>query len=259
MMIWQTNRLLDLHYAQHTFYLFVACSTICSYNFHWYLTPDDPASGSARLHWGSRNRWLMMLLCILGGIGSLWYLWQLREHWLELSGAAFLTFLYSAPKVPHPSLRWLSKIAVGKTLFLTFVWTYVTTLLPALIANQAATIPVALFTIHRFALVYAICILFDMRDLEDDKKAGIRSLITYLPPRQLDIVYFSSLGLAAITAILLYPYTDTPAIISLLLAVLATGLITRRAQRDKADYIYYVVLDGFMMLSAVLQFVYLLF
>ncbi|MFB6454667.1 UbiA family prenyltransferase [Chitinophaga sp. Hz27] len=259
MMIWQTNRLLDLHYAQHTFYLFVACSTICSYNFHWYLTPDNPESSSERLHWGARNRWIMMGLCIVGGIGALYYLWQLREHWLVLSGAAFLTFLYSAPKVPHKSLSWLSRIAVGKTLFLTFVWTYVTTLLPALMADHATTTPVVLFTIHRFALVYAICILFDLRDLDDDKKAGIRSLITYLPPKQLDIVYFSSLGLAAITALFLYPYTDMPAIISMLLAVLATAAITRRAQRDKADYIFYVLLDGFMMLSAVLQFIYILF
>ncbi|MBV8253285.1 MAG: UbiA family prenyltransferase [Chitinophaga sp.] len=253
MMIWQTNRLLHLQYDQSNFYLFVFFSTICSYNFHWYLTPDDPTSHSERIHWGGRHRKLMLVFCTIGAIGSAFFFWQLRVHWLELCGGAFLTFLYSAPKVPHPSLRWLSKIAVGKTLFLTFVWTYVTTVLPALIADHAATVPVILFTLHRFALVYAICILFDNRDLEEDKKAGIRSLITHLSTKNLLRVYFASLLLAAVTAGALSPYADTLAIVSLLLAVMATALITHKAWTDNSDYLYYFVLDGFMMLSAVIQ------
>lgn len=250
-MIWQTNELLHLHYNQQSFYLFVFFSTICSYNFHWYLTPGSYSS-SERIRWGDRHRTLMLFLCGIGVIGSLWYFWQLREHWFVLSGSAFLTFLYSAPKVPHKAFRWLSRIAIGKTLFLTFVWTYVTTPLPALVAGQPFNAPAILLTIHRFALIYAICILFDYRDIESDRKEGIRSLITALDPKNLDRLYFLSLLVAAIAAFLMKPYISWPALISLIIPVIATALITRKAQRTKSDYLFYFVLDGFMALSAAL-------
>ncbi|MBS0031540.1 UbiA family prenyltransferase [Chitinophaga sp. 22321] len=251
LMIWQTNQLLDLHYEKNTFYLFVFFSTICSYNFHWYLTPGTYSS-SERISWGDRHRTLMLLLCGIGIIGSLWFFWQLREHWLVLSGSAVLTFLYSAPKVPHPAFRWLSKVAIGKTLFLTFVWTYVTTLLPALVAGAYETAPLVLLTLHRFCLIYAICILFDYRDLESDKKEGIRSLITMLDIKNLNRLYYFTLLMAAVSAGLMSPFTGLPAIISLVIPVLATALLTHKAHHSNADYLFYFVLDGFMALSAVI-------
>ncbi|CAL1519719.1 UbiA family prenyltransferase [Chitinophaga sp. MM2321] len=252
MMIWQTNQLLDLHYQQNTFYLFVFFSTICSYNFHWYLTPATYSS-SERIRWGENHRPLMLLLCGIGMIGALYFFWLLREHWLALSGSAILTFLYSAPKLPHKTFTWLRRIAIGKTLFLTFVWTYVTTLLPALVADQPITWPVAFITLHRFFLIYAICILFDYRDRESDKKEGIRSLITYLPQKDLDKLYYGSLAMAAVSAALLGPYTTIPVIITLMIPVAATALITRKAEHTQSDYMFYFVLDGFMALSAMLH------
>lgn len=251
LMIWQTNQLLDLQYPENTFYLFVFFSTICSYNFHWYLTPGTYSS-SERIRWGDRHRTLMLLLCGIGAIGSLWFFWQLREHWLVLSGSAILTFLYSAPKVPHAAFRWLSKIAIGKTLFLTFVWTYVTTILPALVAGKFQVEALVFFSLHRFFLIYAICILFDYRDLESDKKEGIRSLITYLNEKNLNRLYYFSLLMAAVSAGLMGPFSTLPAIITLMVPVMATALVTRKAQHTDSDYLFYFVLDGFMALSALL-------
>ncbi|NLR79750.1 UbiA family prenyltransferase [Chitinophaga eiseniae] len=251
LMIWQTNRLLDLQYPENTFYLFVFFSTICSYNFHWYLTPGTYSS-SERIRWGNRHRILMLLLCGVGAIGSLWFFWQLREHWLVLSGSAILTFLYSAPKVPHAAFRWLSKIAIGKTLFLTFVWTYVTTVLPALVACKFQVEALVFLSLHRFFLIYAICILFDYRDLESDKKEGIRSLITFLDEKNLNRLYYFSLLMAAVSAGLMGPFSTLPAIMTLMVPVITTALITRKAQHTDSDYLFYFVLDGFMALSALL-------
>ncbi|MCW3463883.1 UbiA family prenyltransferase [Chitinophaga nivalis] len=255
LMIWQTNQLLILRYPQTTFYYFVFFSTICSYNFHWYLTPGTYLSSSERIRWGARHRTLLLCLSGIGMIGALYFFWQLRQYWLVISFSAVLTFLYSAPKVPHKAFKWLSKIAVGKTLFLTFVWTYVTTLLPALIADLHVTPPVVYFTLHRFFLIYAICILFDYRDVEADRKEGIRSLITYLNTRELNRLYYGILLLAAICALRLLPYTTTPVLISLLIPVAATALITHEAHHRPSDYLFYFVLDGFMALSALLHLI----
>ncbi|NSL87899.1 UbiA family prenyltransferase [Chitinophaga solisilvae] len=252
LMIWQTNQILALHYPQQTFYLFVFFSTICSYNFHWYLTPGA-FSQSDRLQWCERHRNLMLVLCGTGLAGALYYFWQLREHWLVLSGGAILTFLYSAPKVPHKTFTWLRKIAVGKTLFLTSVWTYVTTLLPALMANQVFSWPLLFLGLHRFFLIYAICILFDYRDVESDRKEGIRSLITWLDLSSLNKIYYFSLLIAAVTAGLLGPYSTLPVIFTLMAPVVFTAGLTDMAQRRPSDYLYYFGLDGLMAFSALLH------
>lgn len=261
LMVWQTNAILMLRYDCHpsndyfSYYAFVFFSTICSYNFHWYLTPTD-YSTSERLLWGARHKQLQLAFCGIGALGSLYFLWQLKHHWLPLGGGAVLTFLYSAPKLPQKAFVWLRKIAIGKTLFLTFVWMYVTTLLPVLISCTPVTAAAIYFCLHRFFLIYAICILFDYRDVESDKEQGIRSLITYLPARQLFRVYYFSLLLAAVCALLLWPTAGTAVMATLLAPAIITGLLTRNARQNRSDYMYYFVLDGLMMLSALIHILF---
>lgn len=225
---------------------------MASYNFHWYLTPSTYSS-SQRLQWGERHKTLQLVLCGTGGLGSLYYFWLLRIHWFALSGAAFLTFLYSAPKLPHRFFQWLSKIAVGKTLFLTFVWTYVTAVLPIVLANEPFRLPMLLFILHRFFLIYAICILFDYRDREHDKLEGIRSLVLYLNEAQLSLLFYASVFITIITAVALLPF-GIPWIYVCFLCVppLLTAAMKNYAQRNASDYLYYFVLDGLMMLAGLL-------
>lgn len=246
--------LLQVHAVDEVYYFFVFSATICSYNFHWYLTPAD-YSMSDRIQWGVRHKTLQLVLTIAGGAGATTGFWILREHWLPLSGAALLTFLYSAPKIPQRAFIWLRKIAIGKTLFLTFVWTYVTTLLPLFIEKEPITWQVIWFTIHRFSLVYAICILFDYRDLESDKQEGIRSLITWLSGPGLKKLYIISLLLSAVSGFILYLADRNPFTLLLPVPVAVTALLTRYALRNRSDHFYYFVLDGMVMLSALLHII----
>jgi hypothetical protein len=51
--------------------------------------------------------------------------WLSTISTLVVAGStAFITFLYSAPKVPYQIFGWLKKIAIGKTIFLAFAWTH---------------------------------------------------------------------------------------------------------------------------------------
>lgn len=252
MMTWQTNEILQLQYDSRNFFAFIFFSTLCSYNFHWYLTPGA-IHQSERISWGLRRRKLQLLGCAIGMVGAVWFFIPLRHHWLPIFGSVFLTFLYSAPKVPHPAFSWLRKIAIGKTIFLAFVWTYVTTLLPALIAGQAADTAVLFLTSYRFFLIYAICILFDYRDRESDRREGIRSLITYFDDTNLSKLYYGSVLLAAVFALLLAPAIPIYVLCSLIAPVAITSMIKRYSQEHTSDYVYYFYLDGLMMLSALLH------
>ncbi len=235
---------------------FVFFATICSYNFHWYLSPYSVTS-SQRIRWAQQHKGWHLLLYFIGLAGSVVFFFTISEHWLALAFGAFVTFLYSAPKLPHPFFKGLKKIAIGKTIFLSIVWMYVTTVLPVIISGKEWTIDFILFALSRFFLIYSICILFDYRDREDDKREGIKSMITYLGEKGINTLFFISLALFAAATIGLYPYHHSFFII---LVLLIPGIIVAAlynyAKKNFSDYLYYFVLDGLMMFSGLLMLVY---
>src|SRR5215813_8742206 len=134
-MVNQTYQLL-LHSEPDNYLMgFIFSATICSYSFHWYLTSGSLVE-SPRIEWLKEHRTFHLMLFFIGSSGSVFFFFLLLPHWYWLGLSAIITFLYSAPKIPHPWFRSLRKIAIGKTIFLTLVWTYVTAILPVIIAND---------------------------------------------------------------------------------------------------------------------------
>lgn len=255
-MVWQTSQLLLGTSPSGRLVGFVFFSTICSYNFHWYLTPNS-VNPSRRIGWTQKHKILHFILYLVGLVGSGVYFFYLWPHIIALSFGAFVTFLYSAPKLPQPIFRRLRHIAVGKTVFLAFVWMYVTTILPVIVAEATWRPEYVLFAVSRFFLIYAICILFDYRDRQDDKKDGIRSLITLLNERGIDLVFIASLAIFGLGTLAL-GFFHIPAFYVFLLLIpgMLTALLYNRAKRDFSDYLYYFILDGLMMFSGLLMLLF---
>ncbi len=203
LMVYQTQYLFNIPGPGISFYLFVFFSTVCSYNLHWFLTSHS-VKPSQRIQWAQKYKHIHLVLFLVGLLGSGIFFFALIQHWYWLLLGAFITFLYTAPKLPHKHFIELKKIAIGKTIFLSMVWTYVTTALPLLVTFSNFTTDAWLFIISRFFLIYAICILFDYRDRLDDKMDGIRSLITYLEEKGIDKLFYFSLILFAIATIMMY-------------------------------------------------------
>jgi 4-hydroxybenzoate polyprenyltransferase len=255
-MIYQTCELLLHTPPGFVLICFVFFSTICSYNFHWYLTPESLTS-SRRIQWTQHHKGLHLIFYFIGLIGSAVCFFMMREHWIAMAFAAFVTFLYSAPKLPQDFFKALKEIAIGKTIFLAIVWTYVTTMLPIFVQGKNWQMEYSLFACSRFFLIYAICIPFDYRDREDDKQAGVRSMITLLNERGIDYLFFFSLLLFAVTTTMLSLYNySVYAIIILLIPGLITALLYNYSKKNFSDYLYYFVLDGLMMLSALLMMIF---
>lgn len=248
------------HFLLHTndnqnFLWFVFFSTICSYSFHWYLTGESVES-SPRTRWLEQSRIVHTIFFIIGLVGAGIFFFYLLPFWEWLGVAAIMTFLYSAPKIPHPWFRALRKVALGKTIFLAGVWTHVTSVLPIIISGQSWTMPATLFVISRFFLIYPICILFDYRDRADDKANGVRSLITYFGDKSITWLFFGTLGIffAASLALLYYGYDWLPVLILILPGIITAGLYNY-ARKNFSDYLYYFVLDGLMALSSLIMLV----
>jgi 4-hydroxybenzoate polyprenyltransferase len=252
LMVIQTNQLLHLQYDHTGYLVFVFFSTLCSYNFHWYLSADA-TDENERVQWTQQHTTLHLVLTAIGAVVSVYYFFHFINHWFWLGGSALLTFLYSAPKLHFAPFAWLRRIAVGKTLFLAFVWMYVTTFLPIAIDNHHWNVTALLFCVSRFLLIYAICIIFDYRDRDYDKQAGIRSMITHFNERGINNLFMVSLLGFAVSTIGLYFYElSAVTIVLLLIPGAIVAALYPVAKKNFSDYLYYFVLDGLMMFSSLL-------
>lgn len=254
LMVFQTCMLLLGHPPDPAFTCFVFFATLCSYSFHWFLTPADSITPSARTVWISEYRGVHTLFFIIGLVGSAASAFFLLAFWPWLLLSAFITFLYSAPKIPHPWFRLLRKVARGKTFFLALVWAHVTTVLPLLVSDREWTTAFSLFSASRFFLIYAICILFDYRDREYDRQLGIRSLITWFSEKGITRLFLlSMLAFLGFTVSLLQWGISLQTIVLLLIPGAITISLYKFAKRNFSDMLYYFVLDGLMALSAFLS------
>lgn len=251
-MVYQTYALIIDKPVNFYFVAFVFFSTVCSYNFHWALTPHLLAP-SHRLEWDEKHKHYHFLLSIAGFAGAVISFFFIKEHWFYIGIAAIFTFLYSAPKISFPPFQWLKRIAVGKTIFLAMAWMYVTAALPILIEGEMNSAKSILFSISQFFFIYAICILFDFRDREDDKAEGIRSMITYFDEKEIDALFFVSVTVFAILIFIVkIEGLAWSNIILLLIPAAVLISLYKYSKRNFSDYLYYFILDGLMMFSGLL-------
>src|SRR5688572_25502767 len=253
-MLYQTYALIIEKPVNIYLIAFVFFSTVCSYNFHWALTPNSIAP-SHRLQWDRKHKSYHLLLSIVGLIGAGTFFFYFIDKWYYIIPSAILTFLYSAPKIPLPFFQLLKKVAIGKTIFLALIWAYVTAALPVL-TEDAISKKAVLFVIGQFFFIYAICILFDFRDRDNDKADGIRSMITYFNEKGINILFIISVAVFIILSLLLRQTgIDWINILILLTPALLLISLYTYSKRNFSDYLYYFVLDGLMMLSGLLLWV----
>jgi 4-hydroxybenzoate polyprenyltransferase len=248
LMVYQAFLLFGLSFPP-ALYFFVFFGTVCSYNFHWYLTPPGPYH-TFKLYWNFSNRKLHGVLFILSLVGAAVCALFLNRHWLWLFFTALFTFLYSAPKIPNPLFVSLRKIAVGKTIYLALAWTHVTAMLPLLIAAGHLLPVYVWYSINRLFFLYTVCIVFDRRDVEADRRAGIKSLVTALNEKGVDCLFWFSGLVVLVTGGILGIWLPVPAVVILLVPSAVLALLYQQSKQSHSDYLYYFLLDGLMALSA---------
>jgi 4-hydroxybenzoate polyprenyltransferase len=147
-------------------------------------------------------------------------------------------------------------VAIGKTIFLTAVWTYVTAILPVFVSGflHHYNHEMKWFATSRFFLIYAICIVFDYRDRADDKLEGIRTIVNYFDESGVNRLFvFSVVAFFVFTLALIFSGISIAAVLVLMIPGIILFSIYNKAKVSSSDYLYYFILDGLMMLSALLM------
>jgi 4-hydroxybenzoate polyprenyltransferase len=254
MMSWETQYISG--FSDFKYLVFIFFSTLLSYSFHS-IVNTIYTDISPRHEWNVRHRkFLFFLLFISAAVSGTIFLTSYINNMLPFVIGGLLTFIYSAPNLDGKLFAFMRRIAIGKTLFLAFMWTYATTMLPILAHDPSVSLFSA-FLGSRFYLVYAICILFDVRDHEEDRLKGIRALPTMLPYPVVRYFYFFSLAVSTFFCFMqTWPSISATTIILLIPVIISLFLFRFTRTRD-GEILYFVYLDGLMMLSAILHAVYL--
>jgi 4-hydroxybenzoate polyprenyltransferase len=252
MMTWEALHYAGLKNLNILFFVFFA--TLLTYHVHSMINVVYPAS-TTRHHWNDDNRNILLVFIALAFTGTLVFFIPFITTPAPFLLAGLLTFLYSAPNLK--AFAFLRSIAVGKTFYLAFMWTYATAILPVIGLQPQSPDLLNPFTASRFFLVYAICILFDRRDKKEDQAKGIKALPTLLSEKSIGIIYYISLLISIYSAVMFtWPSFNTTTLFLVLPSVICLFLFSATRHR-KGDVLYYVLLDGLMMMSAVLQAIYL--
>ena len=236
---------------QYTLALFVAAATLCSYNFHYLLA-------SIQRHPGDRlsllkSRPAALVLMVSGGFAALVLAPETGVPLYLLAIAVFLTLLYSVPLLPFRLLAFTRKLGMLKTLLLAFTWTYITGLLPLVAAGMDIEGVAGWFLLFRFSFMLILCILFDNRDITVDQLQGFSSLATHLSAVAVRrLMAFLLLLMLLSSWQMLAAGAPRAMILPFATGIILNGMIYFLSLKKQGYFFYYFVVDGSMVLTALI-------
>jgi 4-hydroxybenzoate polyprenyltransferase len=252
----ETNLLLDLPLNTFSFYCFVFGATLTQYNLH-YLVKTTAVKNSERLAWSLKNK--MVHKVVLGtGIGLILFsfLSFRLHHFMVLGILAAIAFLYSFPVIPFWRKKRIKDFGFLKILTLALLWTFVTVWFPVNNLFFEKNIFIFIF-LKRFVFLFVLCLLFDIRDIEIDRKENIVTLPVFLGKKKsYYIAYIFLIVFIILSLIQFFYFNDTGVLIAMLLSAAATFFVVEHTKKANSDFVYLAGIDGMMLLQAML--VYLL-
>jgi len=226
-------------------------ATLFIYNLQriFYSPQKDNSLLSIRRKWIFKNQFSIKLLCIIGFIGvAITFFFNDYKIIFYLSPLLLLSVAYFLPFIKLRKNTWF------KLLTLVIVWTMVTAVVPILLND---TNPFSenniLHVAVRFTFMISICIPFDIRDMEIDKKENIFTLSQKLGENKTRWIAFGFMlfyTLLIVTEFSLHMFS-MKIFIALILTAIVNAIIVLMSSSKRSEYFYTALLDGTMILQGV--------
>lgn len=233
-------------------------ATVGIYNFSILLTkPAEPEkSPFVRVRWFFAHHRLMVTITIVSilALVPLFFLISTQSR-LLLIFLAVLSFAYSLPLFTIGDQKFgLRNIPGLKTFLITLVWTMSTVLLPILEAqdHQLTDISMRDTTIliaKRFLLIAALTVPFDIRDLFEDRKLGLKTIPVMIGEKK---AYLFCQFLLAGHIVLLFLFKNhgfTTDFFALTTTAILAGWLIFKSNFKRDEYYYFFYLDGILILQ----------
>ena len=206
-----------------------------------------PAGTSARKQWQHRHRGLLLGLAAVSLAVAGWFFvadgwWR---HLLLLGHLAALALLYSVPLG-----RWcgrpraLREVPFLKVWLIAYVWAAVTVGLPAL-ALQQPFAQVWVLLAQRMLLVFALALVFDIRDFSRDQAEGLRTF-----PTVLGVPATRWVGIGALAGSVALGLYRGESLGAVLVPAACGSVAILGATETRSDYYFALFTDGMLLVRA---------
>jgi hypothetical protein len=234
--------------------IIVFFSTFFIYNIDLFARRNNAEGNIAvsRLAWRIKHRLVIKILSICMGFlilalsfFSTYKAFLFFAHLAVISLAYYFSFeIGSARFTP------LRKIPLLKAFVITYVWAGSSVFLPA-IRNSISIGSIEVLTIfaERYLFLFALAIMFDIRDLSADHK-NIRTIPGLVGSFKTKILSF--LLLTADAILVCFHYKDFYLIWAFILSFLAAGFFIYKAKMDSGEYYFLLLMDGAMIIQFLL-------
>jgi 4-hydroxybenzoate polyprenyltransferase len=244
--------------AFHPYLFIIFFATLFEYNLHRLITLayHPNALSSPKHEWLRENRrsfYLLVFFSVAGFVIAICY--AKTKVLMALLPIAILTLFYTLPvfRIKEKLLR-LREIPGLKIFMIAFVWSAVTVLLPVIQSETTYDwMHISLMILERCFFIFAITIPFDIRDLEADTRAGLKTLpVIYGHKKAIFLANAATFVFMGLSSAHYLAY-DMPMQIP---ACLLSGLVTLACLNNKklqaSDIYHYGVLDGCISIQALI-------
>lgn len=248
------SSIIQLGFKVHLLYysLLVFFSTLFVYNFQrvFYKPAPDESFNSIRRKWIFENKATIKLLTLIGFLGvAVTFFFNNHNLLFFLSPLLVLSLIYFLPSIK------LRKNPLLKLLTLAIVWTMTTAVVPVLLISiEPFNSETLLHILIRFCFMIAICIPFDIRDLEIDKADSVSTLPLMLSENTARWLAFGFMLLYII--LIVFEFTSgiiaLNVFIALLLSAVINAVLVLMSNSKRSEYFYVAGIDGTMILQGVL-------
>jgi 4-hydroxybenzoate polyprenyltransferase len=175
--------------------------------------------------------------------------------WKMLAGCGVLglfAFMYSLPLLPFKNIKRLREVGWLKITTLAGVWTIVTSILPILYLDKNIgdyPFEIAL----RLTFIFALCIVFDIRDAQKDIENDIQTLPNRVGLENSYRLINAMLITFSLLSVIQYArYPEPVRLIGALLTAVITRLVVSYLKNHPTDRAYLGLGDGVMLVYALL-------
>jgi 4-hydroxybenzoate polyprenyltransferase len=243
-------------------------STLGLYNFCiLVIRPKQPqASPYRRIRWFFGHHRLMVtvtIACLLSLI-PLFFLLAASSK-LLLIGLAALSFGYGLPLFTRKGRKsGLRNVPGLKAILITLVWTLSCVLLPILEAKDTLLMYIPTSTTwiilsKRFLFIAALTVPFDIRDLFQDRIAGLKTIPVAFGEKRAYLFCQILLAGHILLLLLLRNYRLTSDFYALTTVAILTGWLIFKSNWKRNEYYYFFFLDGVLILQYVSLVIFELF
>jgi 4-hydroxybenzoate polyprenyltransferase len=246
----------------HPYLFIIFFATLFEYNLHRLITviTNKEALNSDKHRWVKENLKKFYVVVIMSVAGFIFAAFLAKiDVLIAFAPIALITLFYTIPVfVNKKNIFRLREIPYLKIFLIAFVWSTSTILLPVIqsgfIFNK---VHIFLMLLERFFFVFAITIPFDIRDIEADKQAGLKTIPLLFDKNKSQFI--SCISLIIFIVIAFYDYQDKSSwyiIIALSLSTISTYIFLSLNKIKNLTYYYYGILDGTMLLQGLLVLVF---